>query len=180
MKILLIAFAIIGIFALALAFVAKNRKIGGGIAGTAVDQYRVKPLLTDNEKRWFQLIKSALPNEYLSVQVALNQLVKAEGKNWRAAKNKIDPRSIDFIVMNSEFAVTLAIEIDDRSHKRQDRQTDDEKKTNALRQAKIPLLRIPATPLLTSDEVKTRIASALGIHLQPEEPVTDPFLTKQE
>lgn len=157
---ILVALMVIAVVVSAIASAVKKK--GGG--GKAADQYSAKPLLSENEKQWFALIKTALPNAHLLGQVALNQLVKAEGKNWRAAKNKIGPRSIDFVLLNNEFAVALAIEIDDRSHKRKDRQADDEKKANALRQAGIPLLRIPATPLLSGDEVKARVVEAIATH----------------
>jgi hypothetical protein len=157
---ILIALLVIVMVVSAIASAAKKKAGSGKVA----DQYSGKPLLSENEKQWFALIKAALPNAHLLGQVALNQLVKAEGKNWRAAKNKIDPRSIDFIILNGEFAAMLAIEIDDNSHKRKDRQADDEKKANALRQAGIPLLRIPAMPLLSGDEVKARVVDAIAAH----------------
>ena len=131
----------------------------------AADKYLAKPLLTDNEKQWYIAIKEAVPHAHVFGQVALNQLVKAaNGKQWRSAKNKIDPRSIDFVVLNSDLAVLLTIEIDDKSHQATKRQADDEKKNVALHSADIPLLRIPATPSLPVEEIKKRIVEAIATH----------------
>lgn len=148
---------------IALLFVAaiKSKKP----AGTTEHKYLAKPLLTNNEKEWFTAIRGAVPHAHVFGQVALNQLVKAaNGQQWRSAKNKIDPRSIDFVVLNTELKVLLAIEIDDRSHQAAKRQADDQKKNVALRSAGIPLLRIPATPALPEYELKRRIVEAIAEH----------------
>ena len=144
------------------AVVAITSTEGSEKEGSNPDQYAAKSLLTENEKKWYKAIKEATPNVHVFGQVALNQLVKAEGRTWQAAKNKIATRSIDFVILNSELVVTLAIEIDDRSHLLEKRKVDDEKKNHALRQAGIPLLRIPATPVLSSEEVKEKIVEILA------------------
>ena len=130
------------------------------------DAYRAKPLLTENEKKWYKAIKEAAPNAHVFAQVALNQLVRAEGSSsaWYSAHNKINARSLDFVVLNNDMNAILAIEIDDRSHLKAKRQADDEKKNNALQQAGIPLLRIPATPVLTGDQVKLKIVDKIAKH----------------
>jgi hypothetical protein len=148
---------------IALLFVAaiKSKKK----AQATVDKYLAKQLLSDNEKQWYMAIKEAVPHAHVFGQVALNQLVKAaNGKQWRSAKNKIDPRSIDFVVLNPDLVVLLTIEIDDKSHQAARRQTDDEKKNVALRSADIPLLRIPATPALSVEEIKKRIVETIAAH----------------
>jgi very-short-patch-repair endonuclease len=126
------------------------------------ERYVSKPLLTENEKAWFKAIREALPHAHVFAQVALNQLVKPEGPKWRSAKNKIDPRSIDFVLLNPDLNVLLAIEIDDKSHKLEKRQADDAKKNKALRDADISLLRFSAMPVLSSEEIKRRVIEALA------------------
>lgn len=136
---------------------AKRKKAGEG------DRYSGKPLLSENEKAWFNTLKEAVPHAHVFAQVALNQLVKAEGRGaqWRSAKNKIDPRSIDFVLLNPDLSVLMAIEIDDRSHREQKRQADDAKKTKALTDAEITLLRFAATPVLPPEKVKMQILEAI-------------------
>lgn len=112
-----------------------------------------------------------MPHAHVFGQVALNQLVKvANGQQWRSAKNKIDPRSIDFVVLNPDLAVLLTIEIDDKSHQTAKRKFDDEKKNVALRSADIPLLRIPATPTLPVEEIKKRIVATIAAHARSRVP----------
>lgn len=158
-----VLYAVAALFVIALiriALATRSRK-----QSVVEDRYLPKALLTENEKRWFKAIKESVPHAHVFGQVALNQLVRAaNGKQWRSAKNKIDPRSIDFVVLSEELAVLLAIEIDDKSHEAANRQIDDEKKNVALRSAGIPLLRIPATPALPVEEIKKRIVDAMAAH----------------
>jgi very-short-patch-repair endonuclease len=156
----LIGLAIVAVILLMLAKAAAKQKTG--VQKSGEERYKATPLLSENEKAWFNAIREALPHAHVFAQVALNQLVKAEGPKWRSAKNKIDPRSIDFVVLNPELAVLLAIEIDDRSHKLEKRQADDAKKNKALADAEITLLRFPATPVLATETVKARIVETLA------------------
>ncbi len=60
-------------------------------------------------------------------------------------QNKIDRKSVDFVLCNpSTLKPQLIIELDDKSHTREDRKTRDDFVNNALKAAGIPLLRIPA------------------------------------
>lgn len=91
---ILVALMVIAVVVSAIASAVKKK--GGG--GKAADQYSAKPLLSENEKQWFALIKTALPNAHLLGQVALNQLVKAEWeklarceKQDRSAQHRFRP-----------------------------------------------------------------------------------------
>jgi very-short-patch-repair endonuclease len=155
-----LAFGLVVVFLIVLVFL--NAAIKLKPKGAPKDErYAAKPLLSENEKAWFKAIRSALPHAHVFAQVALNQLVKAEGPKWRSAKNKIDPRSIDFVLLNPDLAVLLAIEIDDRSHQQEKRQADDAKKNKALHDADIPLIRFSATPVLAESEIKRRVVEVL-------------------
>jgi very-short-patch-repair endonuclease len=156
-----LVFGLVVVFLIVLVFV--NAAIKLKPKGAARDErYVAKPLLSENEKAWFKAIRGALPHAHVFAQVALNQLVKAEGPRWRSAKNKIDPRSIDFVLLNPDLGVLLAIEIDDKSHQQKKRQADDAKKNKALADADIPLIRFPATPLLAEGEIKRRVVEAIA------------------
>lgn len=126
------------------------------------EKYSAKNLLSENEKKWFAAFKEAFPNAHVLAQVALNQLVKAEGAKWRSAKNKIDPRSIDFVLLSPNLNVLMAVEIDDRSHRLEKRQADDEKKNKALRDAGIILMRFPALPVPTGENFKKSVVETLA------------------
>lgn len=125
------------------------------------DVYKKEKLLSENEKQWYRAIKEAAPNTHIFGQVAMNRLLTG---TELAARNKIAPRSIDFVLLKENLDVLMAIEIDDRSHNAPKRKNGDATKTHALKSAGIPLLRIPATPLLTSTEIKKRMADMLIAH----------------
>jgi very-short-patch-repair endonuclease len=156
-----LAFGLVVVFVIVLIFVNAAIKLRPK-ASAGEERYAAKPLLSENEKAWFKAIRAALPHAHVFAQVALNQLVKAEGAKWRSAKNKIDRRSIDFVLLNPDLAVLLAIEIDDKSHMQEKRQADDAKKTKALRDADISLLRFPAAPVLAADEIKRRVVETVA------------------
>jgi very-short-patch-repair endonuclease len=164
-----LAFGLAIVFLIVLVFLNAAIKLRPKTS-TAEERYSAKALLTENEKAWFKAIRAALPHAHVFAQVALNQLVRAEGPKWRAAKNKIDPRSIDFVLLNPDLAVLLAIEIDDRSHNAKKRQADDAKKDKALRDAEIGLLRFPATPVLAEDEIKRRVIDAIAARAKAARP----------
>lgn len=133
-----------------------------GAKDLAEEKYSAKNLLSENEKKWFAAFKEAFPNAHVFAQVALNQLVKAEGAKWRSAKNKIDPRSIDFVLLSPDLNVLMAVEIDDKSHRLEKRQADDEKKNKALRDAGIILMRFPSLPVPTGENLKKSVVETLA------------------
>ncbi len=76
--------------------------------------------------------------------------------------NKIQSKHIDFVLCNkNEIKPILAIELDDSSHQKPDRQKRDEFVDNALKQAGLPLLRVPARGNYDPQELKQQIKSAL-------------------
>lgn len=160
------AYALIAAVFVAMILIKIFLEAGARKRDDADEKYSAKKLLTENEKKWFAAFKEGMPHAHVLSQVALNQLVNAEGARWRSAKNKINPRSIDFVLLGPDLDVLLAIEIDDRSHRLEKRRIDDEKKNKALREAGITLLRFPALPVLTGDELKKAIVATLAAKRQ--------------
>jgi very-short-patch-repair endonuclease len=156
-----LAFGFIVVFLIVLIFLNAARKLKPKASSTD-EHYVAKPLLTENEKAWFKAIRAAVPHAHVFAQVALNQLVRAEGQKFRSAQNRIDPRSLDFVLLNPDLAVLLAIEIDDKSHNSQKPQAADASKDKALHDAEITLLRFPATPVLSEEEIKRRVVEAIA------------------
>jgi len=157
-----LAIALVAMMVFAKFFAAKK-----GTKARVEEKYSAKNLLSENEKKWFAAFKEAFPNAHVLAQVALNQLVKAEGAKWRSAKNKIDPRSIDFVLLSPALNVLMAVEIDDKSHRLEQRRADDEKKNKALRDAGIILMRFPALPVPTSENLKKAVVETLATNRDP-------------
>ena len=70
-------------------------------------------------------------------------LVKAKDrKTYWSGLNRVTSKSIDFVVVDlASGGALLAIELDDKTHQRDDRKRRDAFVNDALRQAGIPLVR---------------------------------------
>ena len=60
----------------------------------------------------------------------------------------------DFVLCRPDLSIVAVIELDDRSHERADRRAADARKTKALADAGLKLVRIPAGPLPTSESLR--------------------------
>jgi very-short-patch-repair endonuclease len=66
-----------------------------------------------------------------------------KGQNWRVVLAHINRKSVDFILCDKAYiSPKLAIELDDRSHERPDRQERDKEVERILKDAGLPLLRL--------------------------------------
>lgn len=140
---LLPLFVIGGLVLLTLKFLSEAAQ---GILGP---KYRAVPLLTKAEQNAWRALRGHIPPPYaLGLKIRLADIIKPvlteEGKAGRAALNKVVAKHIDMVVFDPrDFSVVLAIEIDDKSHTRRDRQDRDAFVDNALETAGIPIEGIP-------------------------------------
>lgn len=110
-------------------------------------QYRRKNFfLTRAEHECYDALVQAVGAEYhVYAQVHLPTIVDhtIKGQDWRAALAHINRKSVDFVLCDKAYiSPKLAIELDDRSHERPDRQERDREVERILQQAGIPLLRL--------------------------------------
>ena len=129
--------------------------------------YGAKPLMTPWEQSAWLQITAALPSGLCACpQVRLADLLSvrwASGPRHRAALWKITSKSLDFAIMGVDGVVVLAVELNDKTHDRPDRQQRDRFVKDALRQAGIPLAtfrpgeRINLAPYLSRQNVKPRL-----------------------
>ena len=110
-------------------------------------QYKRKNFfLTKSEHEFYDnLMKAVGDKYYIFAQVYLPTLVdhKIKGQNWRGSFAHINRKSVDFVLCDRTYlSPKLAIELDDISHQRQDRQNRDREVERILKQAGVPLLRI--------------------------------------
>ncbi len=111
-----------------------------------VADYHRKPILSPWERQAILQLQRQLPPElYLCPQVRLAELLAIENSDRKSqlrALNRVASKSVDFVVI--EIATgdpRLVIELDDRTHKRGDRQRRDAFVDDILRQAGIRLVR---------------------------------------
>lgn len=106
--------------------------------------YSAKPPLTDIEQKLYYRLVEALPNHIILAQVSLYCILKVESKDeYMKYFNKIRSKSLDFVVCEKDFSIVAAIELDDRSHEREERIKADYEKDTALRSAGVRIIRWP-------------------------------------
>ena len=104
-------------------------------------------VLSAAEISFFHVLHSILASKYqicLKMRLAdILEIVKTE--NYMSYFNKLSQRHIDFLICHPEtMKPVLAVELDDSSHSRKNRQERDEFVNQAFKAAGLPLLRIPA------------------------------------
>jgi hypothetical protein len=131
---------------LAFALVLLARK-----AGTwGKPPYNSGRFLSENEKAFFRVVKLAAGQGYhVFAQVRLADLVELHaGLNEhgrRKALYSVAAKSIDFVLASAaSLEPVLAIEVDDRSHFRGDRQIRDAFVNQVFKEIGVPLLRVRA------------------------------------
>lgn len=107
-----------------------------------------KPILTEAEARFFRSLEDAVEGDYLVCpQLPLWTFIETRSNDRGAAaalKNRINLKRVDFtLVDHRNFTVWKAIELDDRTHQRSDRQHRDAFVQDVLKQVGVPLVRIP-------------------------------------
>lgn len=102
--------------------------------------------LTRAEHECYDALIAAVGDQYhVFVQVHLPTIIdnKVKGQDWRAALAHINRKSVDFVLCDKAYiSPKLAIELDDKSHERPDRQERDREVERILADAGVPLLRI--------------------------------------
>lgn len=131
--------------------------------GFRAGDYCAKRLLTAWEVRALAEMKAELPNSYHACpQVRLADLVEITVRDpglCRAALNRVASKSVDFAIIDGTGRAVLVIELDDRSHDRDDRRLRDQLVNAVLAQCQLPLLRVrPGQPL----NVGRHLAAAAG------------------
>ncbi len=117
--------------------------------------------MTKAEHEFFDALVLSVGSDYfIFAQVHLPTLLdhKTRGQNWRAALAHINRKSVDFVLCDKkDLSPKLAIELDDQSHERADRQERDKEVERILSEAGVPLLRIENQGSFNPDELATKI-----------------------
>lgn len=138
--------AIVGVFVLMVAVLLSRR-------GRTALPYRRKPLLSPWERNAFGTLTSQLrPGLHLCAQVRLADLlsvVERDPSRRQTALNRVSSKSIDFVVVEiASGKALLAIELDDRSHDREDRKLRDRFVNAVFEHVGIPIVRFRPTDRL--------------------------------
>ena len=134
-------------------------------------QYHKKySVMTPAEHELFHLLNGCFNDKYyIFPQVHLSTLFghTIYGQSWRGALSHIDRKSIDFAMCDKEtMRPILAIELDDRSHDKYDRQLRDAEVDKIFANADLPLLRIQNHGTFVTEDIKKRVEERIGIQTQ--------------
>lgn len=122
--------------------------------------------LTRAEHECYDALIAAVGNQYyIFAQVHLPTLLdnKVKGQDWRAALAHINRKSVDFVLCDKAYiSPKLAIELDDKSHERPDRQERDREVERILSSAGVPLLRLKNRGTFKTEEIADKIKQTIG------------------
>lgn len=128
----------------------------------------VKKLFTDSERSFLGVLDAAIGDKYrIMGKVRVADLITPENQleksNWWTLFNKVAAKHIDYVLCQKEtLEVIAAIELDDSSHHREDRQERDNFVNTAFKTANVPLIRFKASRNYQVGVVRTEIELAIS------------------
>jgi hypothetical protein len=137
-------------------------------------------LFSPAERSFFGVLEKAAGGKYRVLgKIRLADVISPKGGLSRSdrqkAFNRIVSKHIDFaLCKRDDLSLLCAIELDDSSHKRRDREDRDDFLENALNAAAIPFIRFAARASYNVQEVREEIGKATGLDLQSPGDVTRP------
>lgn len=136
--------------------------------------------LSPAELSFYGVLRDVVGNRaVISSKVNLGDVfrVKLDDKSkFRIYTNKIDRKHVDFLLCDPvTMRPLVGIELDDRSHQREDRQVRDTFVDEVFAAARLPLLHIPVRRAYVALEIEAQIAPFLGTQtVATPVPVRDP------
>jgi len=84
----------------------------------AKPRYKAVPLLTGNEKEFFERLRRALPDALIFPQVAMSAIIQpiSNGKQRTIDFRRISQKRVDYAVYDRQLALVAVVELDDRTH----------------------------------------------------------------
>jgi hypothetical protein len=130
--------------------------------------YQKEPsLFTPAEKAFFMVLNEAIGETYYIMgKVRLADVIKVKPglarPEWQKAFNRIQSKHLDFVCCDpNDMSVRFAVELDDKSHDREDRQERDAFLDAAIEKAGIPLVRFAVKASYSVQEIKDTIQGKL-------------------
>jgi very-short-patch-repair endonuclease len=110
--------------------------------------YYLKKPLTDPEQVLYHRLMKVLPDHMVLAQVQLSRLLGVKrGESFATWHNRINQKSVDFVVCRRDSSVIAVVELDDSTHNRPSRQNADAQKDKALASAGVKVVRWAVTSL---------------------------------
>jgi len=123
-------------------------------------------LMSKAERSFFGVLEQVTDSSkyYIFPQVSLNNLVIVEKGtgSYQTYHNKVDRKSVDFVLFDrNAVSPVLAVELDDASHDREDRQERDAFVDRVLAKAGLPLLHVRAQAAYDPKQLAASITEAI-------------------
>jgi len=123
-------------------------------------------LMSKAERSFFGVLEQVADSSryYIFPQVSLNNLVTVEKGtgSYQTYHNKVDRKSVDFVLFDrNAMSPVLAIELDDSSHDREDRQERDAFVDRVLAKAGLPLLHVRVQAAYDPKQLAASIGEAV-------------------
>ena len=117
-------------------------------------------LLTATELKFYKLLKTATDelNLVICPQVPLYEIVR--NKNFKDF-NKIQAKSIDFVIVDPNLKIRICIELDDYTHNQTRRIKRDIFVDKLFKDLDLKLIRIPVQKFYDLEELKNKIKESL-------------------
>jgi very-short-patch-repair endonuclease len=82
---------------------------------------------------------------------------------WQRAFNKISAKHFDFVICKKEaLELKCVIELDDSSHKRQDRANRDNFLNDAAQSAGLAIVHFPVKASYTAEQIQSKLSRVMG------------------
>ena len=123
-------------------------------------------LMSKAERSFFGVLEQVTDSSkyYIFPQVSLGNLAMVEKGtgSYQTYHNKVDRKSVDFVLFDrSTISPVLAVELDDASHDREDRQERDAFVDQVLAKAGLPLLHVRAQAAYDPKQLAASIGEAI-------------------
>lgn len=142
----------------------------GGGKGKALEPSpfkRNKYFLSKGEAAFYPQLRLAIPSgTVLLAKVRLIDLLYLPpgAQNRQSWQNRVQSKHIDFVVCDArDLRPLLAIELDDKSHEREDRRERDGLVDHILQCAGLPFHREPAAATYSAERLRAAIGGKLGV-----------------
>jgi len=140
--------------------------------GTSSEKSEVLPyvlkryLMSPAERSFFGVLEQVTDSSkyYIFPQMLLSNIVDVEKgtESPRGFRNKIDHKTIDFVLFDrNAISPVLAVELDDASHDREDRQERDAFVDHVLAKVGLPLLHVRAQAAYDPKQLAASISEAI-------------------
>lgn len=124
----------------------------------------VNQIMSPAETNFYRVLGHVIQNKYLIFpKISLREfLFIGDHKNYQTHLNRIDRKHVDFLICDTTSLQPLfAIELDDSSHRRADREQRDAFIESVLSAVALPLVRIPVRASYNDQELEVLFKNAL-------------------